>query len=1608
MQLLQSRQAVRVISYQWQEDDGGGFLDLSNDVVYSNVTTNTLTLTNPGMGMDTYDYRVILTTGTCDVTSPPANLTVHELATVIDDPDNATTCEQGGASFTVDASGPGLDYQWQEDDGGGWTDITNGGIYSGATSNTLTLTGVTAGMNNNDYRCILITTGDCELNSAAATLTVQPLANITNLPDNDETCDGGNASFSVTASGPGLDYQWQEHDGGSWTNITDGGIYGGATTNTLTLTGADLTMDTYDYRCVLTTTGSCETESDPANLTVHPYATITTQPNSPTACAEGTALFTIDATGPGLTYRWQEFDGTDWNNLADAGIYSGVTTDELTISGMPIGMDGTQYRCVLTTTGSCAVPSNAGTLNLNPLPTPSIGGADNVCLNDSEEYTTANIGGHTYSWSVTNGSISGVSDNNTVTIDWDGTTGAASVSVTETITATGCNATTPDYDVIVNPAAPGPAGAITGADVVCQNETGVAYSIAAVADAANYVWTVPAGATIASGAGTTAITVDYAPTASNLTIEVYAENGCGAGAAATLGITVNTMPVGVDDTDAECSDETLGYDLQDNIDNLGNGVASTFVWSAAANGNVTGESTADQSGGTINDAINNITGSDQAVVYTVTPTGVNSCPGDDFEITITIRSEPEGDDDNISTCSDVALSYNLQTANINTLGNGQAATFSWVATANGDVAGESTTAQTGGTINDQLTNTSSVDQVVVYTVTPTGTNGCEGAPFTVSVTVESEPEGVNDTHPSCSSTGVGYDLQVDNINTLGNSQPASFSWVATPNADVTGESTTAQTGGTINDVLTNTTGSDELVVYTVTPTGSNGCAGDDFTVTVTVQSEPVGTDDTDNSCSGEAFDYDLQANVTAGNGMTANYSWIAVDNPNVTGESTIAQSGDEIDDLITNISGSDQVVEYTVTPTATNGCEGDDFTIEVTIASEPEGDDDNISTCSDVALTYNLQTANINTLGNGQAATFSWVATANGDVAGESTTAQTGGTINDQLTNTSSVDQVVVYTVTPTGTNSCEGAPFTVSVTVESEPEGVNDTHPSCSSTGVGYDLQVDNINTLGNSQPASFSWVATPNADVAGESTTAQTGGTINDVLTNTTGSDELVVYTVTPTGSNGCAGDDFTVTVTVQSEPVGTDDTDNSCSGEAFDYDLQANVTAGNGMTANFSWIAVDNPNVTGESTIAQSGDEIDDLITNISGSDQVVEYTVTPTATNGCEGDDFTIEVTIASEPEGDDANIFTCSDVALTYNLQTANINTLGNGQAATFSWVATANGDVAGESTTAQTGGTIDDQLTNTTGSDQVVEYTVTPTGTNSCEGESFTINVTVRSTPIGADDSDQICSAESPNYDLQANVNGENGQSSNFSWVAASNPNVTGESTAPQSGDFITDLLTNTSGSNQDVVYTVTPIGTNGCTGDPFTITITVQNEPDGANHTGVACSDVAISYDLQENIDNLGNGVEATFSWVAAANPNVTGESLAAQSGSIIDDVVENHTGADETLVYTITPTSTAGCVGDPFTVVITVRSAPILTIPLLQTVCSDVAANRTLTVSNGMTGVTYEWGSTCIVDHHRFQRRNSRSCRIDRSDYRSVQQYHRNPADCYLHRGTDQRRWL
>ena len=379
-----------------------------------------------------------------------------------------------------------------------------------------------------------VTSGTCgTVSSASVTITVYGNLTAGTIQSAQSICYNTAPAQLTQATAPtggtgAYTYQWQDSpDNVTFTNI------GGATASSYSPPA--LTANRYYRRRI--TSGSCGTVNT-ASILITVYANLTagTIGSAQTICSNTIPAALTQLTAPSggtgvYTYQWQSSpDNVTFNNIGGA-----------TAAGYaPPALTAVTYYRRNVTSGSCGTVSSPSIMiGINPLPTPVVSGDIGPCLGNTRVYSTPLLAGRTYSWAVSNGTISGPSTNNSVTIIWNVASGAGWVRVTERITATGCQLTTPNYNVTVNPAAPGAAGAITGLANVCYGQSGVNYSITAVANASNYVWTVPAGVTIVSGQGTIAVVVDFAPgAASPRTISVYPENGCGAGAASNINVNI--------------------------------------------------------------------------------------------------------------------------------------------------------------------------------------------------------------------------------------------------------------------------------------------------------------------------------------------------------------------------------------------------------------------------------------------------------------------------------------------------------------------------------------------------------------------------------------------------------------------------------------------------------------------------------------------------------------------------------------------------------------------------------------------------------------------------------------------------------------------------------------------------------------------------------------------------------------------------------------------------------------------------------------------------------------------------------------------------------------
>ncbi|MBK7307943.1 MAG: hypothetical protein IPI88_13515, partial [Chitinophagaceae bacterium] len=107
-------------------------------------------------------------------------------------------------------------------------------------------------MNTTTYTVTATTPGGCT-RQASVTITVNKRPVVTTQPANQVRCVGNTATFTVGATGTGLNYQWQISTAGCagpWTNLTNAAPYSGVNTATLTVNPVTQLMIGYAYRCI--------------------------------------------------------------------------------------------------------------------------------------------------------------------------------------------------------------------------------------------------------------------------------------------------------------------------------------------------------------------------------------------------------------------------------------------------------------------------------------------------------------------------------------------------------------------------------------------------------------------------------------------------------------------------------------------------------------------------------------------------------------------------------------------------------------------------------------------------------------------------------------------------------------------------------------------------------------------------------------------------------------------------------------------------------------------------------------------------------------------------------------------------------------------------------------------------------------------------------------------------------------------------------------------------------------------------------------------------------------------------------------------------------------
>ena len=709
------------------------------------------------------------------------------------------------------------------------------------------------------------------------------------------------------------------------------------------------------------------------------------------------------------------------------------------------------------------------------------------------------------------------------------------------------------------------------------------------------------------------------------------------------------------------------------------------------------------------------------------------------------------------------------------------------------------------------------------------------------------------------------------------------------------------------------------VVYTL-----DGCPSLPSTSTVTVNPKPAISVNNLNLCSGASDTIEANPNLIGGT-----YYW---------------STG------IIGLLDSVIVVTHTTTPSnqitiinynawyILNGCSSDTMPSVVTVSPIPVLTTANpLPICSGNALNTLLTS---NTAGS----TFSWSATANPNVTGESTTAQATNTINDLLIITPTPGIETVYYNVINSFNGCSNT-YQLSVVINPAPfiNTINDI--ICS--GGSFDT-IPNPIASGNFIPSgtTYSWSVAANNSVLNETGSVNQNPNIfnSGPLTSSSITNTTLAYSVIPTSGN-CIGSTFNLNITVTPTPSISNQLDSICSGNFPTISaLPGNVIP---PTTFYTWsIIADNPNISGQSNQGVGiGDLSNQQLTNQTNIPQSLTYSITPES-GPCPGNPFTLTVTVNPGPSLDTAYYSICSGSSLTVTLgQPNDIVPPGT----TFTWNVLANPNIIGEVSNSNPSPSFNTGiLQNILFVNDTVEYTITPNGAPGipqCNGAPFPVFVIVMPTPaLPSIQLNDICSGSPFTYDPVQNLSPSSVYNVNtvLTWTVTPPPLNTVSGWSNSSGSLnsiISQTLTNLTNTVQTVIYNVLAIDTvSNCQSAPFTVTITIQPTPLIQPQTAIVCSGnafiIAPAISNNQPSQIVPNGT--LYSWGnPISNPIglVTGGSAQSNVNGIsqvltIQPPVPPQFGI---LTYTITPSypvsSSLTCPGNPFTVTVNVSPIPIVT---------------------------------------------------------------------------------
>jgi spore maturation protein SpmB len=341
--------------------------------------------------------------------------------------------------------------------------------------------------------------GTSELSPAALTCAAPPA--VFSVPS--FVCTSSTNNVASVGATSGATYSW---------TVTNGTLTGGQGTSSITFT-AGASGNTIVQ--VVASFGSC---ANPNSVSIPIRALPDVTMSVPAAvCAGTTGVAASVPAATGVTFNWSVSGGT---------LTSGQGTNSITFD-VPSNSGG--VTLIVSAVANGCSSANSANVVVDHLANPDFTAPSFVCANStSNAASVVSTSGATYTWTVTNGTLTGGQGTPAITF----TAGASGNTTLQVVAVSGSCTKSNSATVPINAV---PDATISAPADVCAGSTAVTASVPAN-PSATFLWNVT-GATLTGGQGTNSITFDVPSNSAGVSITVSATaNGCAGSSSANVGV----------------------------------------------------------------------------------------------------------------------------------------------------------------------------------------------------------------------------------------------------------------------------------------------------------------------------------------------------------------------------------------------------------------------------------------------------------------------------------------------------------------------------------------------------------------------------------------------------------------------------------------------------------------------------------------------------------------------------------------------------------------------------------------------------------------------------------------------------------------------------------------------------------------------------------------------------------------------------------------------------------------------------------------------------------------------------------------------------------------